>query len=1134
MGSPPDGTVTFLFTDLESSTQLVRLLGDRYPKLLSDHGRLVRDAIAEFGGYEVDTQGDAFFAAFARAGDAVSAALSAQRKLAQYSWPEGVPVRVRMGLHTGQPLLVDGRYVGLDVHRAARITAAAHGGQIVLSRATAGLVRDSLGEQVELRNLGQQSLKDFVEPERLYQLLAEDLPKQFPPLRTGLPQIDDNASRRLRPVRFVDRSRERTALAARLTDTLAGQGGLLLISGEPGIGKTRLAEELAFEARKRGVATLWGRCWENAGAPAFWPWIQMLRQLVENRPPLALRAELGAGAAFIADIVPEVRQWLAEPAPPTHVVPEEARFHLFDAITRFLTNAAQFEPLLLVLDDVHWADTASLLLLQFLLQHLSQARLLLLGTYRDTEVGRGHPLAEVLPSFRRERGFELLRLKGLEEDAVEELVTSFFDGTQDPRAKLLARVLTQETEGNPFFVQEELRYLVENERIVLREGRWDSDVTTVAELELPEAVREVIDRRLTRLPSPSKRLLGEAAVIGREFDVATLEPLEGMGKRELDAALNEAASARIVDEIPGQSRHYRFTHVLFQEALYAGLPSRRRQRLHKRVGEVLEQRYGRDPGQHVSELAYHFCRAGRDGDLEKAIAYSERAGRQALTTYAYEEAVRHFETALRMQQPKQPAKDRIRCDLLLDLAEALSGSGGLRRVVDEVAPDALQLAETCADRERAFRACRAAIEALLRFANQAATTTDEFRTWLDRAARYARPGSPDALWVDMRLQFAQGRLGYPGRTWAARLRSLERARGLGDENFLCLALNSLLATGTPRQWPEQVRWARQYQDHPWQGVAIPQRAAFSIYCAHKLLDAGDRHGWERQHARIRGLAERTRDPNPIFWTLRHQHDRLYLDGALEEDLALLERLVEQAQGAGMRAAGLSSSAQWGVRTRIVLGRASANLTLLENRRTDLRLPVDAYDAMVLCQAHLGHREEVCEALTWLLSPEGALGKRDLSDVIQYLEAAVLIGHRDATAALAKVLSPARDAATCAAFALTCAARHLSAAAALLGRRRQAMTYARQALAVSSRIGNRPEMALAHLQLAELACNGSGSSDVRQARGWQGRVRNRSTREHLDLAIAEFTSMKMHPSLERALALQGRLPSMNSPTEDSSR
>ena len=334
-----------------------------------------------------------------------------------------------------------------------------------------------------------------------------------------------------------------------------------------------MAEEVALGAGRRGATALWGRCWESEGAPPFWPWVQILRRLIESRAPLVLRAELGIGAASIAELVPELRVRLTDLVPPPPGSAEERRFQLFDAVTSFLTNVSLSQPLVLVLDDLHWADKPSLLLLQFLLQHLGGARLLVLGTYRNVRTDQRPPFIELLPSLRRERAFDRLVLAGLHQEAVGDLVTGFLRQPLDPRGHVLARVLRQETEGNPFFIQEELRYLIENQSIVRREGHWDSDVTSVAELGLPDAVREVIGRRLANLSETSSALLVRAAVIGREFEITTLERVSDRDEATVGAALDEAEAAGILEEIQAQPGRYRLRHALFQEALYAALPS---------------------------------------------------------------------------------------------------------------------------------------------------------------------------------------------------------------------------------------------------------------------------------------------------------------------------------------------------------------------------------------------------------------------------------------------------------------------------------------------------------------------------------------------------------------------------------
>jgi class 3 adenylate cyclase len=386
----PVGTVTLFFSDIEGSTRLLEQLGDAYAAVLQDHRRIVRDALAAHAGHEVDTEGDGFFVAFARAADAVRAAVAAQRGLAAGRWPAGVSVRVRIGLHTGEPRVVGGGYIGLDVHRAARICAAAHGGQIVLSESTAKVLSGQVIDGLAMRDLGEHRLKDVAGPVRLYQLMADGLVADFPPLRA----LERRTMRR--PGAFLGRRAELAALVEGLDDAVAGRGRLFLLAGEPGIGKSSLAEALAGEAQSRGARVLLGRCWQAGGAPAYWPWTEALRLYVRESDDDTLAARLGSRAVDLTQVVPELRERFPHLPPPSPAPPEHARFRLFDAISGFLRDAAQDRPILLVLDDLHAADEPSLLALRFLTRALGRMRVLIVGAYRDVDPTPGPALIETL------------------------------------------------------------------------------------------------------------------------------------------------------------------------------------------------------------------------------------------------------------------------------------------------------------------------------------------------------------------------------------------------------------------------------------------------------------------------------------------------------------------------------------------------------------------------------------------------------------------------------------------------------------------------------------------------------------------------------------------------------------------
>src|SRR5215218_5044310 len=370
MVTPPTGTLTFLFTDIEGSTRRWDEQPEAMQAALARHDALLREAIGRHGGYVFKTMGDAFYAAFARAPDAVAAAVAAQRALAAEPWGAAGAGRVRMALHTGAADERDGDYFGPPVNRVARLHEAGHGGQVLASGVTADLVRDRLPEGVQLRDLGEHRLRDLTRPERVVQLAIWGLPADFPALRIAR---DLRTTPPAPATRFVGRSAELTELHAALNATTAGRGRLVLVSGEPGIGKTRLAQELSTEAQGRGCLVLWGRCWEGEGAPAFWPWVELLGAYARSLDPQTLRSRLGDAAPDLAHLVPHIKSALPDlPAPPP-AEPEQARFRLFSGVTDFLTTVASVRPLVLVLDDLHWADKSSLLLLQFLVRQLGTA-----------------------------------------------------------------------------------------------------------------------------------------------------------------------------------------------------------------------------------------------------------------------------------------------------------------------------------------------------------------------------------------------------------------------------------------------------------------------------------------------------------------------------------------------------------------------------------------------------------------------------------------------------------------------------------------------------------------------------------------------------------------------------------------
>ncbi len=462
---------------------------------------------------------------------------------------------------------------------------------------------------------------------------------------------------------FVGRSRELRELRRALEQILAGRGRVVTLSGGPGLGKTRTAEEFPEEARAQGARILVGRCHEGGAPPVLWPWVQVIRSYIADRDPARLLYALGNSGAEIASLVPELREQLPDlPELPQEQLSSEAgRFRLFDALNRFLIRASSDEPLMLLLDDLHAADAPSLQLLEFLARELRRARVLIVATYRNTALERGHPLSATLGELAREDLTRLIELQELRESDVEEFIEAV-SGSEPPPG--LVSMVYQKTEGNPLFMAEIVRLLDAEEKLDHPEDLRSWSVT------IPQGVRETIRRRLAQLSDGTNGLLTLAAVCGREFNRNMLEAVTESSGVELLERLQEAVDARILIEAPDPHVDYLFSHGLIREMIYDELSISDRALLHQQVAVATESLHQEDLRPFLAELAHHFGQASPILGVEKAIEYETRAGQRASMLMAFEDAAGHFDRALRaLDSDEQPDREQ-RFELLLSLAEA--------------------------------------------------------------------------------------------------------------------------------------------------------------------------------------------------------------------------------------------------------------------------------------------------------------------------------------------------------------------------------------------------------------------------------------------------------------------------------
>jgi class 3 adenylate cyclase/Cdc6-like AAA superfamily ATPase len=657
---------------------------------------------------------------------------------------------------------------------------------------------------------------------------------------------DSNVLDRLSLGVFVGREQELDRLRRAFDDCVSGRGGLVMLVGEPGIGKTRTTQELETYAKMRGAQVLWGRTHESAGAPPYWPWIQAGNQYAlahQDDLPTVIGPQMTPEAINeLVRIFPWLLQGENVSAPEEVSDPEVAQFRLFDAYAQYLKAIAHEAPLVIALDDLHWADKPTLLLLQHVARELSRTRILIVGNYRDTDINRQSALSETLASLNRETGFDRIVLRGLDRDEVAAYIMA--RANVEPRKEVLDRIF-EETEGNAFFLSEVVN-------LMAQEGTLTK--TSISDIAIPDGVREALGRRLNRLTEETNELLQVAAIIGRDF---TYDTLTLLGDRDEDALLKmveEAIEARVIEEAEGAGR-YRFTHAQMQETLLAELSTTRRVRLHGQVGEALEKRYGDHAEERAGRLAMHFSEAAtlspRFG--EKASKYSAIAGQQAIAQSAYPEAARHFRAALSAREGQEI--DDEMADILAAYARACYASAEGR--------EAWRATRQAFDYfEKAGNGAKATSVALV---PRAGLSSKQLANILERALLLVPENSEAYARVLASLGESYGTVGNDD---VAAQRSFDRAKEiaatLGSKSLrLSILLSEVWVDGQRWRPPERFQKATEavalaQELHDQQSEMVAHREA-ATNCMLTLRDESRHHAWA-----ARALAEASRNSEAIM------------------------------------------------------------------------------------------------------------------------------------------------------------------------------------------------------------------------------------------------------------------------------
>jgi class 3 adenylate cyclase/tetratricopeptide (TPR) repeat protein len=653
-------TATFVFTDLVDSTAIGARLGpDAAEAMRQAHFGILRQAAQQTGGVEVKTLGDGIMLMYTSPSRAVSCGVAIQQGIERHNHRAPEPLAVRVGIASGEATEEGGDFFGDAVVEASRLCAVAEGHQIL----TTELVRMLLGRNAthELVAVGELELKGIPEPVVVVEVRWE------PDATPGVIPL---------PGRFVGAGAEgvfgffgRAAEMRGIGDALKRAAverrpNVVLLAGEPGIGKTTLAAQAARTAHAESATVLFGHCTEDLGAP-YQPWIEALRHLVEHAPQELLDRHVEQHGGALARLVPALTQRTNVAASETTTDPDSERFLLFEAVSGLLAASAAQNPVAVVLDDFQWADAASVQLVRHLAGATTTASLLLLVTYRDSDIRRGHPLAALIGDLPRITTTERFILHGLDDREFVELVEGIAGHEMDENGLGFVHAIHRETDGNPFFTTEMLRHLWETGAIVLDNGRYVLSAS-IDEAGLPSSIRDVVGRRVERLGDEPARVLTAASIIGREFDLGVLADVTDTPEDQLLDLLDETVSASLIAEHPDVPGMYRFEHALIQHTLYDDLGVTRRQRMHQRVAEALE-RAGASSGRPAAELARHWLAATRPTEVAKALEYVRAAGDEALAALAPEDAIRWYQQALDLLDRQTTPDEHQRAELLAAL-----------------------------------------------------------------------------------------------------------------------------------------------------------------------------------------------------------------------------------------------------------------------------------------------------------------------------------------------------------------------------------------------------------------------------------------------------------------------------------
>jgi len=925
---------------------------------------------------------------------------------------------------------------------------------------------------------------------------------------------------RRRGLSLVGRGRELAQLDTSLQRAFEGRGGLILLTGEPGIGKTALAREFVEHASGRGAAWAWGSCWDGGGAPAYWPWVQVVRALSRRADIPKLRDALGTGAPWIAGLLPELAGTLGPAAQPSELDSDQARFRLFDALATLLSTAAEQHPLVVVLDDLHWADASSLLALEFVARALPDIPLLAIAAYRHAEAHARPDLAAPLGGLAR--AATRLPLEGLGRDDVGQLAQArargLSAGEGEPIPPALVTAVHQASAGNPFFVDELVQLLAS-------QGRLHDRHAAEHPLPLPDGVRDAIRRRLDPLDPFVLQALSAAAVIGGEFGLHTLANVLDESPNAVLEWLEPPLRSGLVNAARDAGR-YTFAHALVRDTLLESLGATRRARLHRVVAEALEEAYRDDLEQHLAVIAHHYLQAATEGGAVRAVDYAARAAQRAIGQFAYEEAARLYERAVDVAA-SLPADEERAWQLSQGLGEARMRAGdvdGAQAALRTAAENARRLDDPERLAQTALAGTLGAFSPGLVEPDVVATLEEALGRLgvLAPDERSPRPANVDALRCRLRVQLALALYWSPRRARREQLvdEAMAIARALytgprarrspGDRLLADRTLAFALAQGFVGVWgPDTVTRGLPISIEALELCERTNDAELAmqvrLWRISLLLELDDPVRADEEIEAFGSTARRIGQPRMLVYDPLHRAMAAHLRG----DFAASERFTAEAVAQSRDVPGSIAPIIADAQTFLVRRTQGHHLDLepLVRNNAD-RLPAMRRwrCGLALVLAELGREDEARRELEHLAAADFEDVPRDalwLVAMSLLAELCALLHDEPRARRLYELLVPyeGRNVVSMGAAYLGPVARYLGLLAMTMGEDERALGHLETARSAAERMGARPTVVLTALDAAEVLARRDAPGDGRRGRALVQRVARDAAQMRMDGAIA---------------------------------